>query len=75
MNKECRKRVDESICKIEELKLEIEEIFEEVIVDRDNILENSQKSERCERTDINCDNLQSAINSLEEATLYLGSCQ
>jgi hypothetical protein len=38
---------------------------------RDNMPENLQGSERYETADTACDNLQSAIDSLEEAFEYL----
>lgn len=57
MNKVRRKRVEDVIQKIEELKAEVEEILDEESEYRDNIPENMQQSERYENADNNCDNL------------------
>lgn len=67
MNKERRKRVDAIIDALENLKGDIEEVLEEETEYRDNIPENMQQSERYETADQNCDCLQSAYDSMEEA--------
>ena len=65
MNKE--RRVDAIIDALENLKGDIEEVLEEETEYRDNIPENMQQSERYETADQNCDCLQSAYDSMEEA--------
>lgn len=75
MNKVRRKRVEDVIQKIEELKAEVEEILDEESEYRDNIPENMQQSERYKNADNNCDNLQSAIDSIDEVVSYLEESQ
>lgn len=67
MNKVRRARVDEVIEKLQELQSEVENIMDEETEYRDNIPENMQQSERYETADQNCDGLQSAYDSIEEA--------
>lgn len=75
MNKERRKRVNEIIQGIEELKAEVEGILDEETEYRDNIPENMQQSERYENADTNCYNLQYAIDNIEEAVSNLEESQ
>ena len=75
MNKVRRKRVEEVIQRIEDLKAEIEDILSEEEEYRDNIPENMQQSERYENADNNCCNLQAAIDSIEEVVSYLEESQ
>lgn len=75
MNKARRKRVNDVIEKIQELQGEIEDILQEEEEYRDNIPENMQQSERYENADTNCDNLQSAIDSIEDVASYLEESQ
>lgn len=67
MNKERRKRVDAIIESLGSLQSDIEEVLTEETEYRDNIPENMQQSEKYETADGNCDCLQSAYDSIEEA--------
>ena len=71
MNKVRRKRVDDVIAKLYELQEELESIFDEESEYRDNIPENMQTSERYENAETNCDNLESAKDSIDEIIDYL----
>lgn len=71
MNKVRRARVDEVIEKLQELQSEVESIMDEETEYRDNIPENMQQSERYETADQNCDCLQNAYDSIEEAVEQL----
>ena len=75
MNKVRRKRIDEIMEQLENLKGEIESVLDEETEYRDNIPENMQQSERYERADENCNNLQSAMDSIDEAIDYLTESQ
>ena len=75
MDKERRKRVDEIIQKIEDLKSEVDEILNEEIYDIENIPENMQQSEEYEKADANCGSLQDAIDSIEEVVSLLEELQ
>lgn len=71
MNKQRRKRVDDVIVQIEELAQELNDILEEETEYMENIPENLLESERYENAATNCENLQSALDSLEEVSSYL----
>lgn len=75
MNKVRRKRIDEVISKLQDLQSEINDILEEETDYRDNIPENMQQSERYENAENNCDNLQYASDSIDEAVSYLEESQ
>lgn len=61
--------------KAQELQSEIEDILSEEQDYLDNMPENLQYSERYENAETNCENLQAAINSIEEAVCNLGESQ
>lgn len=65
MNKERRKRINSVINKIEDIKEELSMILEEEEMYRDNMPENFQSSEKYERADQACDNLQESTDDLD----------
>lgn len=71
MNKLRRKWIEKVVDALTESLGEIESIQSEEEEYRDNIPENLQESERYERADEACENLEAAYNSLEEAIDYL----
>ena len=71
MNRERRKALAAIRNQLYDLHDLLEEIQQEEEEYRDNIPENLQGSERYERADEACDNLFSAISSLEEAIEYI----
>ena len=75
MNKERRKALTRIEEKIEALKDEVESLMGEEAEYRDNIPENMQGSERYEIADAACENMQSAIDSMEEALSCIWEAQ
>lgn len=73
MNKARRKTINEIYDRLAELRDLIEEVKYEEEEYRDNMPENLQCSERYEIADTACDNLDSAISSIEEALDYIES--
>lgn len=73
MNKIRRKTLNELYDKLAELKELLEEVKCEEEDYRDNMPENLQNSERYEIAENACDNMDSAISSLEEALDYIES--
>ena len=71
MNKLRRTNLEKVIRSIEDAMSELECLKEEEEEYRDNMPENLQGSERYERADEACDNLYSAVSSLEEAISYI----
>ena len=71
MNKPRRKAIDAINEKLESLKEDLENLLAEEEEYRDNMPENLQGSERYETADTACDNLHSAIDSMDEALEYL----
>lgn len=71
MNKERRKRIEDVISKLESLKDEVYEILEEETEYRDNIPENLQQSERYEKADNSCTQLDFAFDYIGEVAEYL----
>ena len=71
MNKLRRKQLAAIIEKLEELTANLETLKEEEEDYRDNIPENLWGSERYEKADTACDNLDYAVSSLEEALSYI----
>ncbi|MBL4932288.1 hypothetical protein [Clostridium paridis] len=71
MNNARRKRIEEVMIKLEELKSEIEEIGTEEAEYRDNMPENLMCSEKYEKADTACDNLDGAFEDLGEVINYL----
>lgn len=66
MNRSRRKNLQSILDKLEDLKSDLELIQEEEDEYRDNIPENMQESERYEKADEACANLETAISDLEE---------
>lgn len=71
MNRVRRKALADIQEQIETLRDELEGLMEEEEEYRDNIPENLQGSERYETADTACDNMNSAIESLEQAADYI----
>lgn len=67
MNNTRRKELERIVDVVSELKEHLEMLQGEEEEYRDNIPENLQGSERYEKADTACDNLYSAVSSLEEA--------
>jgi flagellar biosynthesis chaperone FliJ len=67
MNNSRRKELERIVDAITELKEQLELLQGEEEEYRDNMPENLQGSERYEKADTACDNLYSAVSSLEEA--------
>ena len=70
MNAVRRKRIDEIINQLEELRSELEYVMDEETEARDNMPENLQYTDRYQAMDEACDNLDSALSSIEEAMEY-----
>lgn len=66
MNKIRRKNLQTIIDRLEDIKADLEEITYEEEEYRDNIPENLQGSEKYERADEACDNLNDAAGTLNE---------
>lgn len=66
MNKIRRKNLQTIIDRLEDIKADLEEITYEEEKCRDNIPENLQGSEKYERADEACDNLNDAADTLNE---------
>lgn len=66
MNKIRRKNLQTIIDRLEDIKADLEEITYEEEEYRDNIPENLQSSEKYERADGACDNLNDAADTLDE---------
>lgn len=73
MNKQRRKTLNELYEKLAELRDILDEIKDEEEAYRDNIPENLQGSERYEKAEEACDNLDYALSSLEEVLEYIES--
>ena len=73
MNNDRRKRIDAVKEKLNDLISEIETLYDEEEEYRDNIPENMQGGDRYQMAEAAADNLQSAIDSAEEAVEYLES--
>ena len=75
MNNQRRVRVDDVIEKLRNIQSEIGDILSEEGEYRDNIPENLQGSEKYENAENNCDNLQNAIDQVDEVISYLEEAQ
>ena len=75
MNNQRRVRVDDVIEKLRNIQSEIGDILSEEEEYRDNIPENLQGSEKYENAENNCDNLQNAIDQVDEVISYLEEAQ
>jgi len=75
MNKERREQLDELASKINEVKDELESIMKDEEEYRDNMPENLQGSERYEMADTACYEMQSALDSLDEAISSIEEAQ
>lgn len=73
MNNQRRKTLEEIHNKIADLRDLLEEVKDEEECYRDNMPENLQSSARYEIAENACDNMDSAISSLEEALDYIES--
>ena len=73
MNKQRRKTLNELYDKLAELRDLLDEVKCEEEDYRDNMPENLQNSERYEIAENACDNMASALSSLEEALDYIES--
>lgn len=71
MNKERRKRIDEVRLKLAELKEELEELRYDEQAAYDNLPEGLQEGERGEAMSEAIDNLDIAIDSVDEVDEYL----
>ena len=71
MNRDRRKALAAIRIQLYDLHDLLEEVQQEEEEYRDNIPENLQGSERYEKADEACDNLYSAISSLEEVIEYI----
>lgn len=71
MNNVRRKELNKIIESLEILKGELETLHEEEEMCRDNMPESLWGSEKYERADEACENLESAFGSLEEAIEYI----
>lgn len=71
MNRVRRKALAGIQEQIETLREELESLMQEEEDYRDNMPENLQGSERYEAADTACDNLSSALDSLDEAASYI----
>lgn len=71
MNKIRRKALSEIVDRLEELRSDLEGIKEEEEEYRDNMPGNLQGSERYDAADAACDNLDSALGTLEDAINYI----
>lgn len=71
MNKIRRKQLAAIMEKLEELKADLETLKEEEEDYRDNMPENLWGSERYEKADTACDNLDSAVDGLDEIISYI----
>ena len=71
MNAMRRKLLQSIMDKLEDLKSDLAVLTEEEEESRDNIPENLWGSERYEKADEACDNLNGAFDSLEEAIDYI----
>ena len=67
MNKVRRKKLDELYGKIEELRQDLEAIFDEETEARDNIPESLMETDRYQVADEACDNLEYALDNMQEA--------
>ncbi len=75
MNNARRKRIRDAAEQMEQLKGEIESILEDEEEYMDNIPENMQGSERYETAETACENLQSAVDAMEEVLSSLEEAQ
>ena len=75
MNNKRRVKVDDVIEKLRNIQSEIGDILSEEEEYRDNIPENLQGSEKYENAENNCDNLQNAIDQVDEVISYLEEAQ
>lgn len=67
MNKERRAKLEKLADELESIKAAVEEIKEAEEMIRDNMSENLQGSSRYEAVELACDNLDGAVDALEEA--------
>ena len=75
MNKPRRKTLADIREKLSELRDLLEEVMMEEEEYRDNMPENLQGSERYEKAEEACDNLDSARTSIDEALEYIESAE
>lgn len=73
MNKQRRKTLNEIYDKLAELKDLLEEVQQEEEEYRDNMPENLQSSERYEKAETACENLECIVSLFEEALGYIES--
>lgn len=66
MNKQRRKDIDAIIEKLEEIKSEIEGVYDEESEYRDNMPENMQGGEKYDAADAACDELDTAMSSIDD---------
>ena len=67
MNGKRRKYLQRIIDQLEVLKSNLEDLQSEEENYRDNIPENMQYGEKCEKADAACDNISDAVDNMEEA--------
>jgi len=75
MNKQRRECVDAIIEKLNDIQSMVNDVLDEESEYRDNIPDNLRNSEKYENAENNCDNLQRAIDSIDEAVSYLQEAQ
>lgn len=73
MNKLRRKALQAILDQLDDLKSQLEEIAEEEQEARDNIPESMWETERYQKADEACDNLDYASSSLDELVEYIES--
>ncbi len=66
MNKQRRKTIDGIIEALEAIKSDIEVVYDEEAEYRDNIPENMQDGEKYEQADAACDELDTAMSSIDD---------
>jgi flagellar biosynthesis chaperone FliJ len=74
MNKARRKQLSEILDKLNEIKEDLEVVLGEEEEYRDNMPENLQSSEKYEKTDSACTEIDSAVNLVDEAIACADYC-
>jgi len=71
MNRIRRKQIDAILERLEDIRADLESVLEEEEEARDNIPESLMDTERYEKAEEACDNLDNAVSSFEELIEYL----
>jgi hypothetical protein len=75
MNKARRKQLSEILDNLNKIKEALEVVLEEEEGYRDNMPENLQGSERYEKSDSVCDDLQLAVENIDDVISYVDSAK